>query len=61
MRDWNLGLLWSPEITADYSPVVLQLLINQDVERLSSWFVSNYLQANEDMTQAACHAEESIY
>ena len=40
------------QYTADYSPVVLQHLINQDMERLSCWFVSNYLQANEDKTQA---------
>ena len=42
----------STQYTADYSPVVLQHLINQDMERLSCWFVSNYLQANEDKTQA---------
>ena len=40
------------QYTADYSPVVLQHLIDQDMERLSCWFVSNYLQANEDKTQA---------
>ena len=42
------------QYTADCSPVVLQHLLNQDMESLSSWFVStmNYLQANEDKTQA---------
>jgi len=40
------------QYTADCSPVVLQHLLNQDMDRLSSWFVSNYLQANEDKTQA---------
>ena len=40
------------QYTADYSPIVLQHLINQDMERRSCWFVSNYLQANEDKTQA---------
>ena len=40
------------QYTADYSPVVLQHLLNQDMERLSSWFVSKYVQANEDKTQA---------
>ena len=40
------------QYTADYSPVVLQHLLNQDMEKLSSWFASNYLQANEDKTQA---------
>ena len=38
--------------TADYSPVVLQHLLNQDKEKPSSWFSSNYLQAIEDKTQA---------
>ena len=40
------------QYTAGYSPVVLQHLLNQDMERLFSWFVPNYLQANEDKTQA---------
>ena len=40
------------QYTADYSPVVLQHLLNHDMEKLSSWFASNYLQVNEDKTQA---------
>lgn len=40
------------QYTADHSPIVLQHLLNQDMGRLSSWFVSNYLQVNEDKTQA---------
>ena len=40
------------QYTADYSPVVLQHLLNYDMEKLSSWFASNYLQVNEDKTQA---------
>ena len=31
------------QYTADYSPVVLQHLLNHDMEKLSSWFASNYL------------------
>ena len=34
------------QYTADYSPVVLQHLLNHDMETLSSWFASNYLQVN---------------
>ena len=41
------------QYTADYSPVVLQHLLNQDMAKLSSWFASNYLQANEDKTQSS--------
>ena len=37
---------------ADKSPTVLQLSLNQDMERLSSWLDHNYLQANGDKTQA---------
>ena len=50
----SLGLYTddTTQYTGDYSPVVLQHLINQDMERLSCRFVSNYLQANEDKTQA---------
>ena len=40
------------QYTADYSPVVLQHLLSHDMEKLSSWFASNYLQVNEDKTQA---------
>ena len=40
------------QYTADYSPVVLPHLLNHDTEKVSSWFVSNYLQVNEDKTQA---------
>jgi len=45
---------------ADYSPVVLRYLLNQDMEKLSPWFVSNYLLANEDKTQAMT-LEKSSY
>ena len=38
------------QYTAGYSPVVH--LLNQDMENLSSWFASNYLQAYDDKTQA---------
>ncbi|XP_068674499.1 uncharacterized protein [Montipora foliosa] len=34
------------------SPVVLQHLLNQDMKRLSSWLVLNYLQVNGEKTQA---------
>ena len=37
---------------ADESPVMLQYIINQDIERLSTWLNVNYLQANGDKTQA---------
>ena len=37
---------------ADKSPTVLQLSLNQDMERLSSWLDHNYLRANGDKTQA---------
>ena len=47
-----LCLYDTTQYTADNNPVVLQHLLNQDMERLSSWLVFNYLQVNGDKTQA---------
>ena len=47
------------QYTADHSPVVLQHLLNHDMEKLSSWFAYNYLQVNEDKTQAMILANSS--
>ena len=40
------------EYMADESPLVLQHVLNQDIEKLSTWLNYNYLQANGDKTQA---------
>ena len=40
------------QYAADNGPVVLQHLLNQSMERPSSWLVFNYLQVNGDKTQA---------
>ena len=40
------------EYMADESPPVLQHVLNQDMEKLSTWLNYNYLQANGDKTQA---------
>ena len=37
---------------ADESPPVLQHVLNQDMEKLSTWLNYSYLQANGDKTQA---------
>ena len=36
---------------AEKNPVVLQYILNQDIERLSTWLKDTYLQANGDKTQ----------
>ena len=40
------------EYMADESPLVLQHVLNQDMEKVSTWLNYNYLQANGDKTQA---------
>ena len=47
------------QYTADNSPVVLQHLLNQDMKRLSSWLVLNYLQVNGEKTQAMIFGNSS--